>query len=146
MNSRTVLLLLAAVFSGCSAGTAARYEMRVAGHLVDVEIADTPEERASGLMNRKTLKEDQGMLFVFDREERVSFWMKNTSIPLSIAFISADGTIRQIEDMESFSLESIPSRRSVLYALEVNRGWFDERGIAVGDRVEIPDYNDGSRR
>ena len=116
--------------------------MRVAGHLVEVEIADTPEERASGLMNRKTLKEDQGMLFVFDREERVSFWMKNTSIPLSIAFISADGTIRQIEDMESYSLESIPSRRSVLYALEMNRGWFEERGIAEGDRVEIPDYND----
>jgi len=147
MNSRIVLFfLLLPVLTCCSAGSAGLFEMRVAGHIINVEIADTPEKRSTGLMNRESLPEDRGMLFVFDREERVSFWMKNTSIPLSIAFISSDGRIRQIEDMEPFSLASVPSRRSVLYALEVNRGWFDSKGIVEGDFVDLPEYRDGARR
>jgi len=88
-------------------------------------------------MFRKSLGEDEGMIFVFDKESKVSFWMKNTEIPLSIAFIAADGTIRQIEDMEPRSLASVPSYRNVLYALEVNQGWYEENGVSPGDRVDI---------
>lgn len=128
------LLLLAA----CPARSLPEAELRIGEHTLTVEIASTPEERAVGLMHRKSMKEDRGMIFVFENDQILSFWMKDTLIPLSIAFISADGTIRQIEDMEPESLSSVTSRRSVLYALEVNRGWFVERGIVPGDVVDLP--------
>ncbi|MCG8451764.1 MAG: DUF192 domain-containing protein [Spirochaetales bacterium] len=101
-----------------------------------VEVADDPDEREQGLMNRRHLKDNHGMLFVFESERQVSFWMKNTSLELSIAFVAADGTIRQMEDLEPHSLASVPSRRRVLYALEVNRGWFAEHGIEEGMKIQ----------
>ena len=79
------------------------------------------------------------MLFVFDSDERLSFWMKNTLIPLSIAYIASDGTIREILDMEPHSLAPVPSQYSVRYALEVPKGWFSRAGVRVGDRVSIPE-------
>lgn len=102
---------------------------------IKTEIARTDEERSIGLMYRKQLADGQGMLFVFDRDDMLSFWMKNTLIPLSIAFISSDGRIVEIKDMVPGSLDPVRASRSVRYALEVPQGWFVRAGIAVGDRL-----------
>jgi uncharacterized protein len=114
---------------------------------VRAEIADNAFERARGLMYRTALAEDRGMLFVFEgirfifeEEQRLSFWMRNTLIPLSIAFIDSEGRIVDIQDMKP--LDDDPphyvSAEPARYALEVNRGFFEERGVKVGDRVELP--------
>ncbi|MCA3748442.1 MAG: DUF192 domain-containing protein [Rubrobacter sp.] len=91
-------------------------------------------------MYRTALGEDRGMLFVFDRERRLSFWMRNTLIPLSIAYIDSEGRIVDIQDMKP--LDDDPphyvSAEPAMYALEVNRGFFEERGVEVGDTVELP--------
>ena len=104
---------------------------------ITVEIADTQETQEKGLMWRESMEEDRGMLFVYDRDSRKSFWMKNTKIPLSIAYIGADGTIREIYDMEPLSTRTVDSRYSVRYALEVNQGAFKRHGIKAGDKVEF---------
>ena len=104
---------------------------------ITVEIADTQETQEKGLMWRESMEEDRGMLFVYDRDSRKSFWMKNTKIPLSIAYIGADGTIREIYDMEPLSTRTVDSRYSVRYALEVNQGAFERHGIKTGDKVEF---------
>ena len=103
---------------------------------IEAEIADDDPERERGLMERTALAEDAGMLFGFGRERELSFWMRNTLIPLSIAYIDADGRIVDIEDMEPLDETSHPSAEPAQYALEVNQGFFDERGIEVGDTVE----------
>ena len=102
-----------------------------------MEIADTQETQEKGLMWRESMDEDHGMLFVYDRDSRKSFWMKNTKIPLSIAYVGADGTIREIYDMEPLSTRTVDSRYSVRYALEVNQGAFERHGIKAGDKVEF---------
>jgi uncharacterized protein len=104
---------------------------------ITVEIARTDEERAKGLMFRKTLPDGEGMIFVFDRDQQLSFWMKNTVIPLSIAFIASDGHILEIKDMQPNDLTSVKSSRSVRYALEVPQGWFGRVNVKAGDRVKI---------
>ncbi|MDR3276045.1 MAG: DUF192 domain-containing protein [Treponema sp.] len=106
---------------------------------ISAEIARTGEERAQGLMYRETLADGEGMLFVFDRDQILSFWMKNTLIPLSVAFIAHDGTIREIHDMQPQDLSGVSSSRSLRYALEVPQGWFDRAGIKVGDRLLLPE-------
>ena len=88
-------------------------------------------------MGRESMDENHGMLFVYDRDSKKSFWMKNTKIPLSIAFIAADGTIREIYDMEPLSTRIVDSRYSVRYVLEVNQGAFERHGIKAGDKVEF---------
>lgn len=133
-----LLFLLAGALS-CGAERLAVEALAIGNVLVEAEIADTPGARQKGLQNRKKLGPDAGMLFVFENEERVSFWMDDTGIPLDIAFIARDGTIRQIEAMEPFSKTTVVSRRYVRFALEVNRGWFAENGIGVGDVVTIPE-------
>lgn len=105
---------------------------------VVVEVAATETERNRGLMFRKTLADGKGMLFVFDTDQRVSFWMKNTSLPLSLAYMASDGTILQVLDLAPFSEEPRPSERSIRYALEVPQGWFAKVGLKPGDRFEIP--------
>jgi len=102
------------------------------------EVAATELERTRGLMFRKSLAEGKGMLFVFDSDQKVAFWMKNTSLPLSVAYIGSDGTIYQILDLVPFSEEPRPADRSVRYALEVPQGWFAKVGLKPGDRFEIP--------
>jgi uncharacterized membrane protein (UPF0127 family) len=104
---------------------------------ITVEIARTDEERAKGLMFRKALPDGQGMIFVFDRDQQLSFWMKNTVIPLSIAFIASDGYIIEIKDMQPNDLNSVKSSRSVRYALEVPQGWFNRVNVKAGDVVKI---------
>ena len=135
-----VLILILSVIAGaCSASSLPTVQLTVGGREIVVEVADSAEERATGLMNRQSLPENHGMLFVFEAESQVSFWMKNTLIPLSIAFISSDGTIRQIEDMEPGSLASTVSHRHVRYGLEMNRGWFEDNGIGPGDVLLLPE-------
>lgn len=100
---------------------------------VSAEIAQKTEDRNHGFMGRKVIPEGTGMLFVFERDQILSFWMKNTPHPLSIAFIDSKGKIRNIYDMTPYSLASIKSTVSVRYALEVPQGWFKKNGITEGD-------------
>ncbi|MBR4179149.1 MAG: DUF192 domain-containing protein [Treponema sp.] len=102
---------------------------------VKAEIAKTEEERSHGFMERKNIPDGTGMLFIFDRDQILSFWMKNTPHPLSIAYLDSKGKIRNIYDMTPFSLTPIVSTVSVRYALEVPQGWFKENNINVGDVV-----------
>ena len=107
---------------------------------VRVEVADNIFERARGLMYRTALGVNRGMLFVYPEEQRLSFWMKNTLIPLSIAYIDSKRRIVDIQDMKPLDDEppSYVSADPAQYALEVNRGFFEERGVKVGDRVVLP--------
>ena len=113
-------------------------EVIINGHRFEVELAVTPAERARGLMFRESLPKNRGMLFVFESEQPLSFWMQNTSVPLSIAYIGDDGIIIDILDMKPFDLTSVPSSRPARYALEVNRGEFRKKGIRPGNRVILP--------
>ena len=103
-----------------------------------VELARTAAERSRGLMFRESLAEDRGMLFVFAQETKAGFWMKNTKIPLSIAFIDGEGTILETQEMEALSEDLHRPAQPYRYALEVNQGWFERHGLHPGDRVEIP--------
>ena len=103
-----------------------------------VEISDTPKSREKGLMYRRKLPEDQGMLFVFEWPGIHPFWMKNTYIPLSIAFVSQRREIVQIQDMEPLDTLNLHiPKKPVLYAIEVNKGWFTSHNVKVGDTVYI---------
>ena len=105
---------------------------------VQVEIADEEDEQKRGLMERTALAEEAGMLFVFRGERPLSFWMKDTLIPLSIAYIDGDGGIVDIQDMQPLDESSHPSAAPAQYALEVNQGFFEERGVQVGDEADLP--------
>jgi len=105
---------------------------------LQVEIADTVPLRMKGLMERKKLSWDRGMLFVFEKPARQNFWMKNTHIPLSIAYISAGGVINEIYDMKPLDGSvTYPSARPARYALEVNRGWFEKNNITRGCSIVL---------
>ena len=106
--------------------------LTIGTHKLVAEVVTTVEQRATGLMNRFSLKPDHGMLFVFGRPAPQGFWMKNTYIPLSIAFLDADGRILNIEDMRPQTEETHWSKGPALYALEMKKGWFAERGIGPG--------------
>ena len=108
--------------------------------VVKAEIAVSQEERNKGLMYRKSLKDGHGMLFVYEKDEVMSFWMKNTYIPLSIAFIAGNGKIIDIKDMYPHDTNSVKSSRSVRYALEAPQGWFLRAGIKEGDSIKIDSF------
>ncbi len=117
-----------------------RVLLTVAGHQLNAYVARTDEERALGLMYRREMPDDEGMLFMCEEERVQSFWMKDTPLPLSIAFLEEDGTIQKIADMEPESLEATRSDQPVRYVLEANQGWFQERGIVSGERIEGPPF------
>src|SRR5690606_15262665 len=104
-------------------------------HRIKAEVAATQNERARGLMMRKSLAPNSGMLFVFQHAAVHCFWMKNTLIPLTIAFLDGDGTIATLADMEPHDETSHCPARAVRYALEMEQGWFARRGIKTGDRI-----------
>ncbi|MEH0164686.1 DUF192 domain-containing protein [Paucibacter sp. JuS9] len=104
-------------------------------HLIQAEVAQTDEQRAIGLMHRPTMPANNGMLFVFDQPQPQCFWMKNTLLPLSIAFVADDGTIVNIEEMKPQTLDSHCSAKPVRYALEMNTGWFAKKGIKPGTKL-----------
>jgi len=112
--------------------------LTIKGKTIKVEVARTEKEKERGLMFREQMGKDEGMLFVYERQDWLSFWMKNTPLPLSIAFIDKDGKIVDIQDMEPFILVTHISAHPATYALEMNRGWFAREGIKVGDLVKIP--------
>ncbi len=112
--------------------------LSVAGQSLTVEVARTEAQREHGLMGRRDLGPRDGMIFVFDRDDHLAFWMKNTPTPLSIAFLSAEGKILQVEDMQPFSTAVIQSRMSARYALEMKQGAFAVLGIHEGDQVTFP--------
>jgi uncharacterized membrane protein (UPF0127 family) len=104
-------------------------------HVIQAEIAATPESRTIGLMNRKSLAPNHGMLFVFEQANVQCFWMRNTLIPLSIAYLDADGTIVNIADMTPQSDQSHCSTKPVRFALEMDQGWFAARGMSPGKKI-----------
>ena len=134
LSNARVLCALVAFCYVASAGAAElpTTTLTINDHKVVAEVATTQDQRSLGLMNRFSLQPDHGMLFVFERAEPLAFWMKNTYIPLSIAFIAADGRIVNIEDMKPQTEDSHWSKGPALYALEMKKGWFDERGIGPG--------------
>ena len=121
-----------------AAGQAVRTApIRIGGVEVTAEIADNQELRAQGLMNRDSLATNHGMLFVYGTAEVRSFWMRNTRIPLDIAFIDANGVIINILQMEPQSDENYYSQGPMMYALEMDVGWFEANGVGPGDRLEF---------
>ena len=101
-------------------------------HVLNVEVAQSPQEHGIGLMFRTSMPTNDGMLFVFDRPSQQCFWMKNTLLPLSIAFIADDGSIVNLDTMKPQTLDSHCSTKQVRYVLEMNDGWFAKRGIKAG--------------
>jgi hypothetical protein len=115
-----------------------RQQLILGKDTITVDVADEEEVRRVGLMFRKTMPENEGMLFVFEQDGIYPFWMKNTELPLSIAFIDRGGTIVDVQDMAPLDeLSHHAPRVPVLYALEMNQGWFRERGVKPGDRVQL---------
>jgi uncharacterized membrane protein (UPF0127 family) len=115
-----------------------RTQIKAGMYLVDAQVAAQPEQRAVGLMHRSNLPSHEGMLFVFEQTAPQCFWMKNTLIPLTAAFIADDGTIVNTADMQPQTTVSHCSAQPVRYVLEMNQGWFSRRGIKVGDRLGHP--------
>lgn len=105
------------------------------GHALTAELARTPNERMRGLMHRRALPADHGMLFVFEVPQRICMWMKDTPLPLSVAFLDAHGVVLNIADMQPLSLEPHCALGEALYALEMAQGWFAERGVRPGSRI-----------
>jgi uncharacterized membrane protein (UPF0127 family) len=109
-------------------------------HVIQAQVASTPEQRTIGLMFRTEMPTNEGMLFVFERPAGQCFWMKNTLIPLTAAFIADDGTIVNLADMQPNTLDSHCSTAPVRYVLEMNQGWFAKRGIKAGSRLKAPGF------
>ena len=107
-------------------------------HRLDVQVAATPDQRQTGLMFRKDMPQHEGMIFVFEQAAKQCFWMKNTLIPLSAAFVEDDGTIVNIEDMKPQTLDGHCSAKPVRYVLEMNKGWFAKKGIKAGSKLQGP--------
>ena len=104
-------------------------------HVITAEIASTPQSRMIGLMMRERLAPNHGMVFIFEDKSQHCFWMRNTLIPLSIAFIDDDGTVVSIADMSPKSEASTCPQRPVRYALEMDQGWFAKRGVTAGQKI-----------
>jgi hypothetical protein len=131
---RFVLLMLAAV-PAIAQQLLPVVQLNAGMHLIRAEVVADYETRARGLMHRKSLAQNAGMLFIFDDYGIHCMWMKNTLVPLSVAFIDDKGTIVNIADMEPHSEASHCAAQPVRYALEMNRGWFAARGIKPGARL-----------
>jgi uncharacterized protein len=137
------LILLVGVLAACNSDKPVdpfglrTADLTIGGVPLKVELAIDEQTRATGLMFRDSLAEDRGMLFVFDEPEQASFWMKNTKIPLSIAFLEEDRRINEEKSMRPYDESMIYSRSNrIRYAIEVNAGWFDRHQIKPGTKVE----------
>lgn len=112
-----------------------RVTLKAGMHLIQAQVASTPEQRAIGLMFRSDMPANEGMLFVFEEPAGQCFWMKNTLLPLTAAFVADDGTIVNLADMKPQTLDSHCSEKPVRYVLEMNQGWFAKRGLKAGSRL-----------
>ena len=117
-----------------------RVRLTTGMHAIDAQVAATHEQRMTGLMFRKEMPQNEGMLFVFEAPSQQCFWMKNTLLPLSIAFVADDGTIVNIDEMKAQTLDSHCSAQPVRYVLEMNTGWFARKGIKAGARLAGPPF------
>jgi uncharacterized protein len=142
--SRTARLAIGMVFlSTAIAGRAQeepqmdlqRIKLGAGMHQIDVQLAMSPEQKQTGLMWRKEMPQHEGMLFVFDMPSKQCFWMKNTLLPLTAAFVADDGTIVNLVDMKPQTLDSHCSTKPVRYVLEMNKGWFAKKGIKAGAKL-----------
>jgi uncharacterized protein len=104
-------------------------------HQIDVQLAQTQDQLSTGLMHRNSMPQNEGMLFVFQHASQQCFWMRNTRIPLTAAFISDDGTIVNLADMKPQTTESHCSTKPVRFVLEMNKGWFAKKGIKPGNKL-----------
>jgi len=135
------LLVCAGVCPGLSLAQGApqldlpRIKITAGIYLIDTQMASTPQQREIGLMLREQMPPSEGMLFVFDRLGEQCFWMKNTLIPLTAAFVADDGRIVNLADMKPHSTESHCSKQPVRYVLEMNQGWFQKKGIKAGFKL-----------
>ena len=120
---------------GAPQTTLPRTSITAGMYLIDAQVAMTPREREIGLMFRKEMPVQEGMLFVFEQPATQCFWMKNTILPLTAAFVADDGTIVNLADMKPMTEDSHCSAKPVRYVLEMNVGWFDKRGIKAGARL-----------
>ncbi|MDT0596611.1 DUF192 domain-containing protein [Glaciecola petra] len=114
-----------------------KVSIKIGEKMLNIAYADSPLERQLGLMYRKKMCEDCGMLFKFERSKIAGIWMKNTYIPLDLAYITKDGIIVDIKPLTPHDLVAVNSPEPVLYALEMNQGWFDKQNIRVGDKVDL---------
>jgi uncharacterized membrane protein (UPF0127 family) len=128
----TALLMVAA----CAQAELPDITLAIAGHKLAAEVASTDSERSQGLMHRRMLPENRGMLFVFPEPALHAMWMVNTYVPLSVAFLDAEGIIINIEDMTPHTQTPHGAKRPAKYALETNRGWFSKRAIRAGAKVQ----------
>lgn len=110
--------------------------LSIKGHKVTAEVAATDSSRSTGLMHRRMMPENRGMLFVFPYPQPLSFWMMNTYLPLSIAYADEHGVIVSVTDMKPLTTDPHPSAKPAKYALEMNQGWFAKRGIKAGARID----------
>lgn len=133
---RTLLLVAFATAALNARAQMPEITLTISGNKLNAEVAATNPERMQGLMHRRMMPENRGMLFVFTEEANHAMWMKNTFIPLSVAFIDSKGVITNIEDMKPHTEDSHPATRPVRYALEMNLGWFAKRGIKAGTKIE----------
>jgi uncharacterized membrane protein (UPF0127 family) len=115
-----------------------KVDLRLGGHPIEAEVADTPDLRSYGMQGRAGVLPDHGMWFVFERPYFARFVMKTVSFPLSIAFVRADGTITNIEKLNPGDTHMVCSQGPVLYVLEMEQGWFDGHGVEAGDRIDFP--------
>ncbi|MEO8805558.1 MAG: DUF192 domain-containing protein [Burkholderiaceae bacterium] len=135
------LLLGAAVQAQDGPQKLASIQLSAGMHLIQAELARTPDEHSIGLMFRKTMAANEGMLFAFDAPRQQCFWMKNTLLPLSAAFVADDGSIVNIEDMKPQTLDSHCSAKPVRFVLEMNQGWFAKRGLKAGSKLQGAPFN-----
>ena len=115
--------------------TLPRVKLSAGMHQIDAQVAQSIEQRSTGLMFRREMPQHEGMLFIFEQPSMQCFWMKNTLLPLTAAFVSDDGTIVNLEDMKPQTLDSHCSLKPVRYVLEMNRGWFAKKGIKAGAKL-----------
>ena len=134
-NAALPALLLALAACGRTLPT---IPVEIGGVEFRIEVARSEEEKARGLMFRRSLGERSGMIFVYEADEHLSFWMKNTKIPLTLAFLSREGEILQIEELKPLSLRPVNSERAARYGLELPAGSLQRLGVKPGDRVRLP--------
>lgn len=145
LRHNLLIILMVIAGAGCTSQDNAPQKklptavISINGIKLTVELAVTEAQKEKGLMFRDSVPDGTGMLFVYYEDRPLTFWMKNTKVPLSIAFIASDGIIVDILDMQPYSLAGVPSSRSVRYALEVPQGWFVKHGIKTGDTVDLTD-------
>lgn len=146
MIRRTLLVGLLGLFASSSWSQNApqldlpKVTLKAGMHLIQAQVASTPEQRATGLMFRAEMPANEGMLFVFEEPAGQCFWMKNTLLPLTAAFVADDGTIVNLADMKPRTLDSHCSAKPVRYVLEMNQGWFAKRGLQAGSRLGGPPF------